>query len=441
MGCEGECSFSVLFNLYASISHRFPNPLGATVGQFDILNNVVYNWRYRWVTLGSVDEARTAPIRVNFVNNYYKQSDFAVAQYDGIGYFVENANKVRRISTRHSDFRCYTAGTVVPGFKETGTEHDHEFWRNFNHGEDPSTQVLEPEYFVQAPHEQNGRAYEPLSAADAYTSVEADVGANAYLNDAHEKVRYEHAVDEAVLTDVRTGTADHMGGTDYVQQMLFDTHAASARPANFDSDNDGMPDDWETATFGTLARDGKGDEDGDGYTDVEEYLNLIDGDATIVEAAATTVAAGSGGGGGGGGGGTAAGGAGAAQSTVAGSLEPGASNVNAGNAAAHEAEASAYVPVVIVMGILIALLAVAIVLIVLYFRKRQARLEAALFAGGGGAAAVALAVVALRGAPASTIRSARRAVAARTAPVARLAARRVARGPPPPPSKRRSSTA
>src|SRR5207253_9976348 len=38
-----------------------------------------------------------------------------------------------------------------------------------------------------------------------------------------------------------------------------------------DSDGDGMDDDWEMAYFGTLARDGKGDFDGDGRTDLEEF--------------------------------------------------------------------------------------------------------------------------------------------------------------------------
>ena len=48
------------------------------------------------------------------------------------------------------------------------------------------------------------------------------------------------------------------------------------RPAGYDSDHDGMPDAWEMTTFGSLARDGTGDLDQDGYTDLEEYLNLVD---------------------------------------------------------------------------------------------------------------------------------------------------------------------
>jgi hypothetical protein len=39
-----------------------------------------------------------------------------------------------------------------------------------------------------------------------------------------------------------------------------------------DSDHDGLPDDWELANFGTLTRDGTGDFDGDGFTDLQEFL-------------------------------------------------------------------------------------------------------------------------------------------------------------------------
>ena len=41
---------------------------------------------------------------------------------------------------------------------------------------------------------------------------------------------------------------------------------------NPDSDGDGMPDAWELQYFGTLARDGTGDFDSDGSTDLQEYL-------------------------------------------------------------------------------------------------------------------------------------------------------------------------
>ncbi len=46
--------------------------------------------------------------------------------------------------------------------------------------------------------------------------------------------------------------------------------------SNNDTDGDGMDDDWELANFGTLDRDGTGDYDGDGISDLDEFLNGTD---------------------------------------------------------------------------------------------------------------------------------------------------------------------
>ncbi|NIQ55684.1 MAG: calcium-binding protein, partial [Gammaproteobacteria bacterium] len=43
-----------------------------------------------------------------------------------------------------------------------------------------------------------------------------------------------------------------------------------------DRDGDGMRDDWEKKYFGDLDRDGTGDYDNDGFTDLEEYENGMD---------------------------------------------------------------------------------------------------------------------------------------------------------------------
>lgn len=43
-----------------------------------------------------------------------------------------------------------------------------------------------------------------------------------------------------------------------------------------DTDGDGLPDDWERAMFGNLDRDGTGDFDGDGISDLQEYLDGTD---------------------------------------------------------------------------------------------------------------------------------------------------------------------
>ncbi len=50
--------------------------------------------------------------------------------------------------------------------------------------------------------------------------------------------------------------------------------------SNTDDDSDNMPDEWETEHFETLARDGSGDFDEDGISDIDEWLNKTDPSCT-----------------------------------------------------------------------------------------------------------------------------------------------------------------
>ncbi|TLF44552.1 hypothetical protein [Maribacter aurantiacus] len=49
----------------------------------------------------------------------------------------------------------------------------------------------------------------------------------------------------------------------------------SARPANYDTDNDGMADEWERSVFGDLSKSSNGDEDGNGYSNIESFFYYL----------------------------------------------------------------------------------------------------------------------------------------------------------------------
>ena len=75
--------------------------------------------------------------------------------------------------------------------------------------------------------------------------------------------------------------SDPNEGTEWRHMLSFraDTATGAApfnRPANWDTDADGMPDTWETAhNLNPNAADNNGDFDSDGYTNLEEYINEI----------------------------------------------------------------------------------------------------------------------------------------------------------------------
>ena len=77
------------------------------------------------------------------------------------------------------------------------------------------------------------------------------------------------AVDRRVVEQVRQGTGRQINTHGDVGAW---PELASA-PAPADADADGMPDRWEQAAGVT---DGNADADGDGYTNLEEFLNQTD---------------------------------------------------------------------------------------------------------------------------------------------------------------------
>jgi hypothetical protein len=110
-----------------------------------------------------------------------------------------------------------------------------------------------------------------LSAEDAYARVVAQAGT----------CKHRDAVEVrlvAQLTSLGTKGAiiadeSGVGGQPAMTQVT--------RPAGFDTDNDGMSDAWETAhgLNPSSAADGSGDYNGDGYTNLEKYLNSLADDA------------------------------------------------------------------------------------------------------------------------------------------------------------------
>lgn len=97
------------------------------------------------------------------------------------------------------------------------------------------------------------------------------------LRHAGASVPARDAVDERVLRDVRDGTGRII---DDVAQVGGWPQLAAGTPPR-DGDGDGMPDPWEAAE-GLDPRDAadrNGDADGDGYTNLEEYLNGLVADA------------------------------------------------------------------------------------------------------------------------------------------------------------------
>jgi len=221
------------------------------IGRLDIRNNVVYNWKDR-CTDGEIFE-------VNFVNNYYKPGPASER---------DKAFNVDFYDIAENWPRYYIAGNVMEGvFDADEVELSYDLAKT-----PPGDWFAESELW--------NPYVETLTAEEAYDDVTMDVGANIPMLDDH---------DRRIIEEVRNGTFTYSGSRTGLPGHIdneadaggLEDYPEEERPANWDSDHDGMPDAWETL-HGLNPSDPEDRNGTDlssvGYTNLEMYLNELAGD-------------------------------------------------------------------------------------------------------------------------------------------------------------------
>lgn len=250
IGGRNTGNISVHHNLFAHTQYR--NPQHTSDGIVDVVNNVMYNYFSGGLILAN---GFGWPVIGNAVGNYAKTGP--KTQYPKNGILLKHVAGQPPMS-------IYVRDNVGPG-RPNGTgpqsasvkcdsgETHHGPWR----GCDPSTYIVEKPF--PAP------AVTVHSAPDALKRVLEGAGATLPRRD---------SVDARVVADVRNGTGDYISDPSEVGGWP----AFSSGTALPDTDHDGMPDRWEVQyrLNPNDPSDGAADRDGDGYTNVEEYLNGTD---------------------------------------------------------------------------------------------------------------------------------------------------------------------
>ncbi len=245
-GCYGA-KYSYHHNLFAHNRSRNPRPgnydensyLLDTEGlQFDFRNNVMYNWGG---SRPGYDGDSESVCRYNYVGNYGKPGPDS----DNTGYAYSAGCKY---------FRAYYEGNNFFGNIPVDQWSLVTFsgsWTVSEKSDYKQTQPFSPGEMVTE------------SALDSYNKVMADVGAS-FARD---------PVDRRVISDVINGTGKIIDSPSEVGGWP----TLSSLPAPLDTDQDGMPDEWETVTGLDLnnPEDRNDDRNADGYTNLEEYLNEL----------------------------------------------------------------------------------------------------------------------------------------------------------------------
>ncbi len=236
---DGKGGFSLHHNIYAHNAAR-----NARVNNIllDFRNNIVYNWGYRG---GYTTEG---PGSINYINNYFKA-----------GPSTRKSMRTYVFEAGDDAPRLYFDGNVLEG-EAAQTENNRLLLKP---ARDSDADTLQDTVMVDLPFTTVAVATE--SAVEARDRVLAFAGATLPKQD---------SADRRLMEEIRTGTGriidspTDVGGWPVLMAEVPPT----------DTDLDGMPDTWELEhDLDTVAmEDYLADPDGDGYPNLEEFLNGTD---------------------------------------------------------------------------------------------------------------------------------------------------------------------
>ena len=268
-----NCSF--MRNLWANNAGR--NPSIGWNGVFNFVNNVIFNWVHR-----SVDGGDYTAL-YNIINNYYKPGPLTPKDTP-IGYRMVKPESGRSKLGYRVYGRVYCDGNIMDG-NEKVTKNN---W-------DGGVQVEDQENAGQYTDSMKWNVPFPMpeltimSAQKAYDFVLENVGANIPKRDIVDQRVIEHVRTGKVFYDTKADSIDfyqfkyrRLPKDSYKYGIITDIRQVGGYPeykgeSYIDTDKDGMPDAWEKK-YGLNPNDPSDavkDCNGDGYTNIEKYINAI----------------------------------------------------------------------------------------------------------------------------------------------------------------------
>jgi hypothetical protein len=237
----GDSSYHVSIHHCVLAHNGFRNPLINGGGTHDVVNNVIYNWGE--IPAEIVDNDSNSFL--NFVGNYFRPGPSTQSvPFDIV------------INSEGGTPQIYVQGNIgakrpMPAISE---------WALVTHG------------WGERPAPEKYRSHNRFPTPPV-TTWTAEAGLEKVLAGAGATRPQRDPVDQRVVGDVQNRTGRIIDSPKDVGG--YPKLKGGTPPA--DSDHDGLPDDWERprGLNPEDASDGNRDRDGDGYTNIEEYLQSL----------------------------------------------------------------------------------------------------------------------------------------------------------------------
>lgn len=267
-----NCSF--IRNLFASnISRNCSIGMGY---EFNFVNNVIFNWWNRTIDGGDNTS------KINIINNYFKPGPIT-PKNKPIRYRIIKLETGRSEKYKNIYGKAYVNGNII----EDNIRVTENNWDGGVQG--VNIDKSSPEWnniIMQTPFEMPH--INIMNTLDAYKYVIENVGATLPVRD---------KVDERIIKTVITGKAIYdknakeiesiyvkrrLPADSYKQGIITHPSQVGGLPEYngnpiIDSDKDGIPDEWEIkhGLNPNNPNDANEDYNGDGYTNIEKYINSI----------------------------------------------------------------------------------------------------------------------------------------------------------------------
>ena len=222
---------------------RAPNV--ATRDQYDMVNSVVHNWNER--SLDAYARFAGAGININAIGNWWAMGSSSIRN---TGNTPVRLNAGSYIGGTIADYRLYAFGNI-----SWATPNANSSQANIVPSAERPAVVTSPVGPVTVPQNQ-------ISGAEqAFRDVMQFAGAMP-----------RDAADARIVNEARTCTGKVLKNETEIINGWPVLAAGTPYP---DTDADGMDDNWESAHGVT---EGNADPDGDGWTNLEEFINELAGD-------------------------------------------------------------------------------------------------------------------------------------------------------------------
>jgi pectate lyase len=252
---KGDGIITIHHCLYAGNDNR--NPAVGSYGKdqsmsIDFRNNVIYNCQANGYSSG-----QSKWLNVNYVGNCIIAGPVTAERSRQAAFTAHESNNVS----------IYQSGNKIDGNRNGKWD-----------GVDTGWDMIHGEY----------RRCEAPFPMGAVTTGTADAAYKRVLEDAGACPWNRDGVDARIINDVIKGTGRIIDSQNDVGG--YPTLPMVSRPAGFDTDGDGMPDQWEKSHgCNPGVPDNNGDVNGNGYTNLEEYLfSIPEASAAASKAAAAT---------------------------------------------------------------------------------------------------------------------------------------------------------